>query len=74
MFKRLLEITEPVISNQKLWRIINEFEKLVKSRLPVGNSILSTEIFGTPQNTESKGSSFFADALVITKVPKKNFI
>jgi len=38
-FQRLLEIIDPVISNQKLWRILSELKKPLKPQLSNGNSI-----------------------------------
>ena len=68
LLQKLLEIIDPVISNQKLWRILSELEKPLKPQLSDGNPISSTDILGTAQNvqnkqTKSKGSSsIFAEA------------
>jgi len=69
--QRLLEIIDPVISNQKLWRILSESEKPLKPQLSDGNPISSTDILGTAQNVQNKqlkskgSSSIFAEAFSI---------
>ena len=58
----------PVISNQKLWRILSELEKPLKPQLSDGNPTSSTDILGTAQNVQNKqpkskgSSSSFAEA------------
>jgi hypothetical protein len=64
LLQRLLEIIDPVISDKRLWKILSELEKPLKPRLSDGNPISSTEILDTTQNSKSKSSSIFANALV----------
>jgi hypothetical protein len=69
---RLGEIIEPVISDQRFWKILSQLEKPVKSDLPSPSEVRSIDILGPAQNapgkqdkkTRSKGSSIFADALL----------
>lgn len=74
--QRLGEIIYPVISNQKLWRILSEFQKPLKSKLSDGNLISSTDILGTAQNVQDKqpklkgSSSIFAEAFPISNSRK----
>ena len=73
LLRRLLEIIDPVISNQKLWRILNQLKKPLKPQLSDDNLISSTDILSTAQNAQpkSKGSSsIFAEALPISN-PRK---
>jgi len=60
--KRVLNLMDPVISNQRLWRVLSELEKPWKPELSDGNHISSTDNCRraqTVQNKEpkSKGSS-----------------
>lgn len=77
LFRKLLEISYPVISNQKFWRILSEFEKPLKPHLSDGNLITSTNIIGIVRIVNNKdvksqsSSSFFAETLNIPKT--KNF-
>jgi len=74
--QRLGEIISPVISNQKLWRILSALEKPLKPQLSDGNPISSTDLLGTAQNVQNKhpksksSSSFFAEALSIPNTRK----
>ena len=52
--KRLLEIIDPVISDQRFWRILSEFGKPIKSELPDLSEVQSTNTLG---KTESRSSS-----------------
>ena len=54
LLKRLLEIIDPVISDQRFWRILSEFGKPIKSELPDLSEFQSTNILG---KTESRSSS-----------------
>ena len=66
--KKILKLIDPVISNEKLWRILRELEKPLKPQLSDGNPISSTDILGTAQNVQNKqpkskgSSSIFAEA------------
>ena len=68
LLKKFLKLIDPVISNEKLWRILSELEKPLKSQLSDGNPISSTDILGTAQNVQNKqpkskgSSSIFAEA------------
>jgi len=69
--KRVFNLMDPVISNQRLWRVLSELEKPWKPELSDGNHISSRA--QTVQNKEpkSKGSSsIFAEALPIP-TPRK---
>jgi hypothetical protein len=74
--QKLLEIIDPVISNQKLWRILSELEKPWKPQLSDGNHISSTDNCSRAQNVQNKqpkskgSSSIFAEALPIP-TPRK---
>lgn len=52
--KRFLEIIDPVISDQRSWRILNEFGKPIKSELLDLSEVQSTNILG---KTKSRSSS-----------------
>lgn len=54
LLKRLLEIIDPVISDQRFWRILSEFGKPIKSELPDLSEVQSTNTLG---KTESRSSS-----------------
>ena len=68
LLKRLLEIIDPVISDQRFWRILSEFGKPIKSELPGPSEVRSTDILGPyAPDKQAKirygGSpSFFAEA------------
>lgn len=76
LLQKLLEIIDPVISNQKLWRILSELEKPSKPQLSDGNHISSTDNCSRAQNVQNKqpkskgSSSIFAEALPIS-TPRK---
>nr|UVG41922.1 hypothetical protein [Navicula tsukamotoi] len=52
--KKILKLIDPVISNQKLWRILRELEKPLKPQLYDENPISSTDILDTAQNLQNK--------------------
>nr|YP_010448043.1 hypothetical protein NRL27_pgp008 [Nitzschia dubiiformis]UTQ75524.1 hypothetical protein [Nitzschia dubiiformis] len=52
--KKILKLIDPVISNEKLWRIFSELEKPLKPQLSDGNPISSIDILGTAQNIQNK--------------------
>jgi len=54
LLKRLLEIIDPVISDQRFWRILSKFGKPIKSELPDLSEVQSSNILG---KTESRSSS-----------------
>lgn len=64
--QRILEIIDPVISNQKLWKILSVLEKVLKPRLNK-NNISSTNILSLAQKVQNKdpkskdSSSIFAE-------------
>jgi len=66
--KKILKLIDPVISNQKLWRILSELEKPWKPQLSDGNHISSTDNCSRAQNVQNKqpkskgSSSIFAEA------------
>ena len=68
--KKILKLIDPLISDQRLWRILSESQKPIKSELSVSSEVRSTDILGPVQNapdkqvkTRSKGSSsIFAEA------------
>jgi hypothetical protein len=74
--QRLGEIIYPVISNKNLWRVLNELQKPLKSKVSDGNLISSTDIIGTTQNVQDKqpklkgSSSIFAEAFTISNSRK----
>ena len=67
--QRLKEIIDPVISNQKLWRILSEFQKPLKPQLSGGDPISSTYILGPyapdkeAKSQSRSSSSIFVEAL-----------
>jgi hypothetical protein len=75
--QRLLEIIYPIISNKKLWIILNEVEKSLKSELSNRNPISLIDILDTAKNVEEQqtktsedSSAFFAQALKIPNTRK----
>ena len=44
--KKILELIDPVISDQRLWRILSEFGKPIKSELPDLSKFVSTDMIG----------------------------
>lgn len=66
--KKILKLIDPVISNQKLWRILSELKKPWKPQLSNGNHISSTDNCSRAQNVQNKqpkskgSSSIFAEA------------
>ena len=74
--KKSLKLIDPVISNEKLWRILNELEKPLKPQLSNGNPISSTDILAIAQNVQNKqskskgSSSIFAEAFTISNSRK----
>ena len=45
-FKKVLNLIDPVISNQRFWQILNEFGKGIKSSLTEPSEVSSTDILG----------------------------
>ena len=76
--KKILKLIDPVISDQRFWRIISESQKPIKSELSDSSEVRSTDILAPSENvkenqakTGSKGSSsFFAEALPISNTRK----
>jgi hypothetical protein len=74
--KKILKLMDPVISDQRFWRILSEFGKLIKSELPGPSEVGSTDIFGPyapdkQAKIRSRGSSsIFAEALNIPNTRK----
>lgn len=74
--KKVLKLIDPVISDQRFWRILGEFEKPTKSELPGPSQVRSTDILGPYEpgkqaKTGSRGSSsIFAEALNIPNTRK----
>ena len=76
--KKILKLVDPVISDQRFWRILSEFGKPIKSELPGLSEVRPTDIIGPVQNApnkevkpRSKGSSpIFAEALNIQNARK----
>jgi hypothetical protein len=74
--KKILKLIDPVISDQRFWRILSEFGKLIKSELPGPSEVGSTDIFGPyapdkQAKIRSRGSSsIFAEALNIPNTRK----
>jgi hypothetical protein len=72
--KKILKLIDPVISDQRFWRILSEFGKPIKSELPGPCEVRSTDILGPyapdkQAKTRSRGS-FFAEALNIPNTRK----
>ena len=44
--KKILKLIDPVISDQRFWRILGEFGKPIKSELPGPSEVRSTDILG----------------------------
>jgi hypothetical protein len=42
--KKILKLIDPVISDQRFWRVIIESRKLIKSELSVSSEVRSTDI------------------------------
>ena len=79
LVKRVLKIIEPVISNQKFWKILSASRKPIKSELSGPSEIRSTDILAPAENekenqakTGSKGSSIFVHGLVAPVSKKKH--
>jgi hypothetical protein len=77
--EKILKLIDPVISDQRFWRLISELEKPIKSKLSGPSEVRSTDILGPAQNapdkqakTRSKGSSIFADALSNPQARRKS--
>ena len=71
--KKILKLIDPVISDQRFWRVLSEYGKPIKSELPDLSEVRSTNILGTAQNVHPKSkssSSFFAEALSISDTRK----
>ena len=74
--KKILKLIDPVISDQRLWRILSEFGKPIKSSLPGPSEVQSTDILGPyapdkQAKTRSRGSSYlFAEALNTPNIRK----
>jgi hypothetical protein len=76
--EKILKLIDPVIPDQRFWRLISELEKPIKSELSGPSDVRSTDILGPAQNapdkqakTRSKGSSIFADALSTLQARRK---
>jgi len=69
--EKILKLIDPVISDQRFWRLISELQKTIKSELSVSSEVRSTDILAPSENakenqakTGSKGSSsIFVEAL-----------
>lgn len=74
--KKILKLIDPVISDQRFWRILSEFGKPIKSELPGLSELVSTDILGPyapdkQAKTRPRGSSsIFAEALNIPNTRK----
>jgi hypothetical protein len=74
--KKILNLIDPVISDQRFWRILSEFGKPIKSELPGPSEVGSTDILGPYEpdkqaKIRSRGSSsIFAEALNIPNTRK----
>jgi hypothetical protein len=60
--KKILNLIDPVISDQRFWRILSEFGKPIKSELPGPSEVGSTDILGPYEpdkqaKIRSRGSS-----------------
>jgi hypothetical protein len=60
--KKILKLIDPVISDQRFWRILGEFGKPIKSELPGPSAVRSTDTFGPYEpdkqaKTRSRSSS-----------------
>ena len=76
--KKILKLIDPVISDQRFWRIISESEK---SELSGPSEVRSTDILGPVQNVPenqpkigSQKSSIFAEAFPVKPVQKRRNI
>ncbi len=69
--KRVLELMDPIISNQRFWRVLSELKKPWKPELSDGNHFSSTDTCSRTQNVQNKeskskgSSSIFTEALPI---------
>lgn len=76
--KKILKLIEPVISDQRFYKLISESRKPIKSELSVSGKVRSTDILNPSQNAPDKSaktwsrgsSSFFAEALTIPNTRK----
>jgi hypothetical protein len=74
--KRILQVIEPVIPDQRFWRILSELGKPIKSQLSGSSEIRSTDILAssnqkkTQPKTTSKRLFIFVEALIVPE-PKK---
>ena len=78
LFKRVLKIIEPLISDQRFWRILSESQKPIKSQLPDPSEVGSTDILAPAENgqdnrpkTRRKSSFIFVQGLVEPQ-PRRN--
>jgi hypothetical protein len=76
---KILKLIDPVISDQRFWRIISESQKPIKSELSDASEVRSTDILAPSENgkanqakTGSKGSSIFVEALVTPQPRRKH--
>jgi hypothetical protein len=76
LLKKILKLIDPVISDQRFWKILSESGKPIESELPGPSEVRSTYILGPyapdkQAKTRSRGSSFFfAEALPISNTRK----
>ena len=77
--EKILKLNDPVISDQRFWRIISESQKPIKSELPGPSEVRSTDILAPSENgkanqakTGSKGSSLFVKALITPQPRRKH--
>jgi len=50
LLQKIIDLVEPIVLDHRLWRIFSEFEKPIKSILPVSSGVRSTEIIGSYEN------------------------
>jgi len=77
--EKLLKLMDPVISDQRFWRLISESQKPIESELSVSSEVRSTDILSPAQklpenrskNRSKSSSSIFAEAFPTPQARKK---
>jgi hypothetical protein len=70
--KKILKLIDPVISNQRFWRLISESQKPMSGPSEVQSTDLAQNALDKKAKTGLKGSSIFADALSNSQARRKS--
>lgn len=71
--KKILKLTDPLISDQRFWRIISESQKPIKSELSVSSEVLSASIFAEAFSSPSQLSPIQKRVQLNMAKKKNNF-